>query len=89
MQNLGHNNPDKCIKNFCVFFSMRNKCILMTTFLNFKNPIGPLTLYIVHGREQMTGQRLKYETFRNYFTQFQHTMVCGGDDDDDETHWHS
>ena len=45
VQNLGHNNPDKCIENFCVFFSMRNKCILMTTFLNFKNPIGPLALY--------------------------------------------
>ena len=57
--------------------------------LNFHHEKNRLPYHKVHGREQMTGQRLKYETFRNYFTQFQHTMVCGGDDDDDETHWHS
>ena len=45
VQNLGHNHPDNC-KSFCLggFFLMRNKCLLMTPFLTFKNRIGPLAL---------------------------------------------
>ena len=39
VQNFGHNNPEKCKKIVWLFM-----CILMTTFLDFTNPIGPLAL---------------------------------------------